>query len=264
MARNLYKPSCKSWYAMSERNSIQLLEHLAGAKPEFRLSELQAHLGQERPLEDLADDVRPHLSALGLSIRPAGDDYVICRRPAAATPLTISDAGRERQIAFFKDPAVPDFIQRLVEAYIERKTTKRWDDPVVLDRMRNAILVQKRKYWRGEQVRYQKAYSVLGYLAYQAPVYLVQFEHIFWEIIEQGLAKPHMRVLDLGTGPGVVPLAIIDLLGRVGTGSAEVFAIERSEEHFEAYNAIVPAAAAARGVLCGWNSRSVKISGRSW
>ncbi len=247
MARNLYKPSCKSWYAMSERNSIQLLEHLAGAKPEFRLSELQAHLGQERPLEDLADDVRPHLSALGLSIRPAGDDYVICRRPAAATSLTISDAGRERQIAFFKDPAVPDFIQRLVEAYIERKTTKRWDDPVVLDRMRNAILVQKRKYWRGEQVRYQKAYSVLGYLAYQAPVYLVQFEHIFWEIIEQGLAKPHMRVLDLGTGPGVVPLAIIDLLGRVGTGSAEVFAIERSEEHFEAYNAIVPAAAAARG-----------------
>jgi len=56
-----------------------------------------------------------------------------------------------------------------------------------------------------------------------------------------------MRILDLGTGPGVVPLAVIDLLGRLGNGSAEVYAVERSEEHLEAYNALVPAAAAARG-----------------
>ncbi|MGB4172611.1 MAG: hypothetical protein WBJ88_02475, partial [Candidatus Methanoculleus thermohydrogenotrophicum] len=79
---------------MSERNRMQLLKRLAGAKPEFRLSELLDDLGEGQSLESLADDVRPHLSALGLSIRPAGDDYVICRRPAAATPLTISDAGR--------------------------------------------------------------------------------------------------------------------------------------------------------------------------
>ncbi len=162
-------------------------------------------------------------------------------------PLTISDAGRERQLAFFQAPEVPDYIQRLVEDYIERKTTKAWDDPVVIDRMRNAILVQKRRYWKGHRVSYRKAYQVLGYLAYHAPVYLVQFEHILWQIIGQGLAKPHMRILDVGTGPGVVPLAIIDLLGRVGTGSADIHAVERSEEHLEAYSAIVPAAAAARG-----------------
>ena len=234
------------WYTMSERNRIQLLERLAGAKSEFRLSELQEDRGRGQPLESLADAVRPHLSDLGLTIRPAGDDYVISRRPAG-DPLTISDAGRERQLAFFQDPEVPGYIQHLVEGYIERKTTKPWDDPVVLDRMRNAILVQKRQYWKGHQVSYQKAYQVLGYLGYQAPVYLVQFEHIFWHLITRGLAKPHMRVLDVGTGPGVVPLAIIDLLGRVGAGSAEVYAIERSEEHFEAYNAIVPAAAKAKG-----------------
>ena len=62
------------------------------------------------------------------------------------TPRPTGDAGRERQLAFFRNPEVPDYIQRLVEGYIERKTTKAWDDPVVLDRMRNAILVQKSRY----------------------------------------------------------------------------------------------------------------------
>jgi len=169
------------------------------------------------------------------------------RESPAGSPLTISDAGRERQLVFFRSPEIPDYIQQLVETYIERKTSKAWDDPAVLDRMRNAILVQKSQYWKGQPVSYRKAYPVLGYLAYHAPVYLVQFEHILWQIIGQGLAKSHMRILDLGTGPGVVPLAIIDLLGRVGAGTAEIYAVERSEEHFEAYNALVPAAAAVQG-----------------
>jgi SAM-dependent methyltransferase len=162
-------------------------------------------------------------------------------------PFAVDDAGRERQLAFFAKPEVPDYIQRAVESYIEKKTGKAWDDPVVLDRMRNAILAQKSRYWKEKGVSYRKAYQVLGYLAYHAPVYLVQFEHILWQVITKGLAKPHMRILDLGTGPGVVPLAVIDLLGRIGSGSAEVYAVERSEEHLETYNALVPAAAAAQG-----------------
>lgn len=168
-------------------------------------------------------------------------------RGSVEGPLTVDDAGRERQLAFFEKPEVPDYIQQIVESYIEKKTAKSRDDPVVLDRMRNAILAQKSRYWKEKRVSYRKAYQVLGYLAYHAPVYLVQFEHILWQVINQGLAKPRMRILDLGTGPGVVPLAVIDLLGRIGSGSAEVYAVERSEEHLEAYNALVPAAAAARG-----------------
>ncbi len=168
-------------------------------------------------------------------------------RGSVEGPLAVDDTGRERQLAFFEKPEVPDYIQQLVESYIAKKTAKSWDDPVVLDRMANAILAQKSQYWKERQVSYRKAYPVLGYLAYHAPVYLVQFEHIFWQIVTQGLAKPHMRILDLGTGPGVVPLAVIDLLGRIGCGSAEVYAVERSEEHLEAYSALVPAAAAAHG-----------------
>ncbi len=231
---------------MTERDTVAALKRLAGAKPEFRLSELLEDPGKGQSLERLAGEIRPHLDGLGLTLRPAGDDYVISRRPADG-PFTVSDIGQLRQLAFFRDPGVPDYIQQLVESYIGRKTGKAPDDPVVLDRMANAILAQKSQYWKERQVSYRKAYPVLGYLAYHAPVYLVQFEHIFWQLIGQGLAKPHMRILDVGTGPGVVPLAVIDLLGRIGSGSAEIYAVERSEEHFEAYNALVPAAAEAQG-----------------
>ncbi len=231
---------------MSERDIVEALTSRAGAEGEFRLSELQKDLGTGLSLERLAGEIRPHLDGLGLTIRPAGDDYVIGRRPDGGS-LAVDDAGRERQLAFFRNPGVPGYIQERVESYIEKKTSKPWDDPAVLDRMRNAILAQKSQYWKERQVSYRKAYPVLGYLAYHAPVYLVQFEHILWQIISRGLAKPEMRILDLGTGPGVVPLAVIDLLGRIGTGAADIYAVERSEEHFEAYNALVPAAAAAQG-----------------
>ncbi len=231
---------------MTERDTVAALKRLAGAKPEFRLSELQEDPGERQSLERLAGEIRPHLDGLGLTLRSAGDDYVISRL-SADRPFTVSDIGRLRQLAFFRNPEIPDYIQQLVEAYVGRKTAKSWDDPAVLDRMRNAILVQKSQYWKERQVSYRKAYPVLGYLAYHAPVYLVQFEHIFWQLINQGLAKPHMRILDVGTGPGVVPLAVIDLLGRIGSGTAEIYAVERSEEHFEAYNALVPAAAEAQG-----------------
>ena len=161
--------------------------------------------------------------------------------------LRVDEAGRKRQIEFFEDPRLPGYMERLIESYIEKKTGKPPDDQVVLDRIANAILAQKSRYWKERQVSYRKAYHVLGYLVYHAPVYVVQFEHILWQIIEQGLSKQHMRILDLGTGPGVVPLAVIDLLNRIGSGTAEVHAVERSEENLEAYNAIVPAAAAAAG-----------------
>ncbi|MDI6866704.1 class I SAM-dependent methyltransferase [Methanoculleus sp.] len=161
--------------------------------------------------------------------------------------IRVDEAGRKRQIEFFEDPRLPGYMERLIESYIEKKTGKPPDDQVVLDRIANAILAQKSRYWKERQVSYRKAYHVLGYLVYHAPVYVVQFEHILWQIIEQGLSKQHMRILDLGTGPGVVPLAVIDLLNRIGSGTAEVHAVERSEENLEAYNAIVPAAAAAAG-----------------
>ncbi|KUG19468.1 MAG: small ribosomal subunit Rsm22 family protein [Methanomicrobiaceae archaeon] len=167
-----------------------------------------------------------------------------------APPLALSASERRRQKAFLFAPEIPGHIQELVEGYIEQKTGKPRDDPKVLDRLRNAVMVQKSRYWNRRErkaIPYRKGYQVLGYLAYHFPVYMIQFEHILLQLADDGLLKDRMRILDAGTGPGVVPLAVIDFLGRLDDGRAEIHAIERSEEHLEAYAALVPPAAAAAG-----------------
>ncbi|MDN7025747.1 hypothetical protein FGU65_12795 [Methanoculleus sp. FWC-SCC1] len=232
---------------MSEQDVIATLKHFAGRKPVFRLSEVKQSLADERPIPELAAAIEPLLPDLDLTLHARDGDYDLVRLPAPQ-PLRPVDDARQRQEVFLRSPAVPDTMQRLLEAYIEKKTGKPWDDPVVLDRLRNAIVAQKSRYWKEKSVSYKKGYHVLGYLAYHAPVYLVQFEHILWQLMEDGLLKDRMRVLDVGSGPGMVPLALIDLLGRIGGGEAHLFAVERSEENIEAYSALVPPAAEAAGV----------------
>jgi SAM-dependent methyltransferase len=139
---------------------------------------------------------------------------------------------------------VPASLQRLVESYIEKKTGKAWDDPVVLERIRTAIMTQKRTYWKEgaqREIRYRTGYSVFAYLSYQMPVFFAQFQHLLLFLAREGLLKEDVKVLDVGSGPGVVPLALIDFFRRRGWGSATVFALEPSEEHREAYQYLVPA-----------------------
>ena len=87
----------------------------------------------------------------------------------ASAALRVDDAGRKRQTAFLEKPRLPGGIERLVESYIEKKTGKPWNDPAVLDRIANAILAQKSRYWKERQVSYRKADHVLGYPVYHAP-----------------------------------------------------------------------------------------------
>lgn len=157
-----------------------------------------------------------------------------------------SEGGLTRERRFLDRPRVPANLERLIEAYIEKKTGKRWNDPVVLSRIRAAVIAQKRDYWReGEKrkISYHTGYQVLGYLAYQLPVFFVQFQHLLLELAREGLIRPALRVFDAGTGPGVVPLAVIDFLQRVEGNSATIFGLDASEEHCEAYRFLVPASA---------------------
>ena len=115
---------------------------------------------------------------------------------------------------------------------------KEWNDPVILERLRKAIVAQKDDYWKPEEkrsLRYTKAYNVLGYFAYHFPVYFMQTEHLLAMLARDGLLKKSMTVLDIGTGPGVVPLAIADFWSRLDGAKADVYSVERSEEHIEAF-----------------------------
>lgn len=140
--------------------------------------------------------------------------------------------------AFLSGCRIPPELERVIEDYVAKKTGKPYDDPVVLERLRRAIIAQKDDYWKAPQKRrlaYTKGYSVLGYLAYHFPVYFLQTEYLMRTLAGAGLVRREMTVLDVGSGPGVVPLAVADFCSRTGQVSADIHAIERSEEHNEAY-----------------------------
>ena len=144
--------------------------------------------------------------------------------------------------SFLAGDAVPTALQNLIEQFIVRKIDKDWNEPVILDRIRRAIVAQKDRYWNEKAKRpitYKGGYSVIAYLAYQFPVYYLQFANVFSELATAGLLKKEMVIVDAGSGPGVVPLAIIDLMKRLHGCHATIHAIEQSEEHREAYRYLV-------------------------
>ena len=158
---------------------------------------------------------------------------------ASSRPAFLFSPEEEKQLAdFFVKKTLPPALGQVIEEYITKKVGKEWDNPLILERLRKAIVAQKDDYWKPVQKRslqYTKAYSVLGYLAYHFPVYFMQTEHLLAMLARDGLLKKNMTILDIGTGPGVVPLAIADFWSRLEGAKADVYSIERSEEHIEAF-----------------------------
>ena len=131
--------------------------------------------------------------------------------------FSISPEAERRLAAFLAYPQIPSALEDLILEYITKKIQKPWNDPDVLNKIRNAIIFQKGRYWDerpGKGIPYGKAYQTFGYLAYQMPTYFVQTEHLLLDLAHQGLLKPKMKILDVGSGPGVIILAIIDFTGE--------------------------------------------------
>ncbi|HUU75554.1 MAG TPA: class I SAM-dependent methyltransferase [Methanoregulaceae archaeon] len=224
---------------MNERDVLSTIKYVSSMGEEFSLSSIVEYLEDTPGLDDLYSFLNPHLTDLNLIAQRMDDDYIIRKKPLYDI-LIPDQTDNEKIIEFFRHPSIPKDLQSQIIRYIEQKTQKPWDDPAVLERIRHAIILQKAQYWEKERdIEYQKGYSVIGYLAYQAPVYLIQFEHILHTLAMDGLMKTHMRILDAGTGPGVVPLAIVDFFSVLGGYSADIYAIERSEEFLQAYKEIV-------------------------
>lgn len=222
---------------MTRNNILTQLKKTAMAKPVFRLSEILLNSGNEITTDELFETIAPALPGLGLIAKKTGNDYTISKKIQNESPAT-NVVGTDQQQAFFETRRLPPELETAIEQYISRKTDKELTDPVMLDRLRKAIVFQKFDYWKPTHQRalqYTKAYSVLGYLAYHFPVYFIQAEHLLAMLARDGLLKEKMTILDAGTGPGVVPLAIADFWSRLETATATVYSIERSEEHIEAF-----------------------------
>ena len=136
---------------------------------------------------------------------------------------------------------LPSRLERLIEQYIENKTGKSLDTPITLERIRQSVLAQKAGYWnKNPQGKYGKGYDVFAYLAYQAPGYIIQFRHILKILGSHKMLPKDVSILDLGTGPGVVPLALIWHLKEKNAGSITINVIEQSEEFIEAFKYLIP------------------------
>ena len=212
-------------------------ESYAGLHQQFSLSEFRDSWCSGEELGTLLVTLLPTLSRLSLGWRGTGRDYWIFRIPSKK-PLFISPSvitGMTGQIGRGQELGR---LQELIEQYIKHKTGKPWDDPQVLQRIRNGILQQKGQYWSesaSRRIGYRKGYAVLAYLAYHAPVYFTQFQYAFLMLIKDGLIPDQARILDIGSGPGIVPLAISAISRQIFGFSAELFALERSEEFHECY-----------------------------
>jgi len=231
---------------MVERSLIQTVKYLAAAKPAFFLSEIISYIDEPLTVNELFARISPALSDMGLAAKKIHGDYEIKKIPPVQ-PYLLNREELERQQAFFKERLLPAPLAHAIEEYITRKVGKDWNDPVIIERLRRAIVAQKDDYWKPSHKRslqYIKGYSVLGYLAYHFPVYFFQTEHLLARLARDGLLKKNITILDVGTGPGVVPLAIADFYSRLDGAQAAVWSLERSEEHIEAFtflrNAVVP------------------------
>jgi hypothetical protein len=161
-------------------------------------------------------------------------------RTTASPPSAylLSPYEEKRLAGFLAAGVIPPVLGQAIEEYIAKKTGKDMDDPVVLDRLRRAIVAQKDDYWKPaaqRRLQYTKGYHVLGYLAYHFPVYFIQTEYLLAMLARDGLLKKKMAILDIGTGPGVVPFAVADFWSRLQRAAADVFSVEHSEEHIEAF-----------------------------
>ncbi len=149
----------------------------------------------------------------------------------------------KRLSAFLKIRSIPTLEKQTIQ-YIERVTGKSWKDETVLEKIRNAVIAQKEAYWKEEGVQksvsYKGAYSVLGYMAYQMPGYVLEFSEFFAGLVTSGLIRKHVQVLDIGSGPGTVSIGIARVLSCLDNMTAEITSLEQYETHIEAYQAIVP------------------------
>ncbi|MFA6362959.1 small ribosomal subunit Rsm22 family protein [Methanoregula sp.] len=223
---------------MSEKQFLSTVKYVASTKPAFLLSEIAVYLDESETVDQMYTALLPHLANLGLTAKKIDKDYEVSR--LLPSPAYCLNAVEEQRLGEYLDlQGLPPTYEEAIGQYITRKTGKDWSDPVIIERLRRAIVAQKDDYWKPTNKRslqYSKGYSVLGYLAYHFPVYFMQSRYLLAQLARDGLLKREMTILDLGTGPGVIPLAIADFWTCLDTARATVFPVERSKEHIEAFS----------------------------
>ncbi len=189
---------------MNEKKVLSTVQYVAGTKPVFFLSEIATYIDEPVTVSRMYGIIRPELARLGLTAKKIAGDIEISRL-VLQKPYLLSRDEQSRTEAFFAARAIPAALDQAIGRYLAKKVGKDWTDPVILERLRRAIVAQKDDYWKPSHKRslqYTKGYSVLGYLAYHFPVYFMQTEYLLAMLSRDGLLKDPMTILDAGTGRG--------------------------------------------------------------
>ncbi len=218
---------------------VSLAKYLAASRAEFALSEMNHYLSKKYDERDLYTLLKPHFYDLDIL---CGTDYK-CHR-LVKRPLPVDDAIIRELEDSFKNPGLPQDIERLVESYIERSCGKNWHMGETAELIRKNIVKQKEEYWKGRS-RYPKIRTI-SYLLYHFPVYFCQFQYLLLDLFRNGLLTTKMSILDAGSGPGTITLSTIDFLRRLldiyskrnmdVKLNIRIDSIEKSRENIYCYN----------------------------
>jgi len=176
---------------MDEKQLVSTVKYVASARPAFLLSEIAAYLEEPATIDQMYAALLPRLDDLGLEMTKYGEDYQV-RRSVPAPAYSLNASEEERVSNYLGDRSLPPAIDEAISGYIAKKTGKALSDPVVLERLRQAIVAQKDDYWKPtgkRNLQYTKGYAVLGYLAYHFPVYFMQTRYLLAQLARDGLLK---------------------------------------------------------------------------
>ncbi len=232
---------------MTGTGVIQELREYTASREDFLLSGFAGRFHPGVGLPALLVSLLPALSLLRLGWENEGrSDFRIFSIPEPVPFLLPEGPVREME-SYLAGGIFDENLQERIECYIGQITGKEWDDPIVLQRIRSAIMQQKGQYWSEggtPKIGYRKGYAVLAYLAYHSPVYITQSSHLLLMLARDRLLPARARILDAGTGPGVLPLAVSWFARMMPGFSAEIFSLERSGAFIDAYRFLVPRYAA--------------------
>ena len=170
------------------------------------------YLRQVRPIDpgEIHEYVegQPHPAAVRQVLRESAPELGLLERgdgrfePVPDEPL---------DIAFDGVDALPERVERAVEALLVERVGPGWPDGESGARLRRTIRDFKQRYLLGAPVTYDEE-TALGYVLYHLPAYFAAVQYVLADLAAADLLGRHLRVLDVGAGVGGPALGLADLL----------------------------------------------------
>ena len=148
-------------------------------------------------------------------------------------------------LAYFKnDRILPNYIEKLVLKLIVEQV---YSKEIIFDSLEEYLAYLPNEFIQktiadinsmfSKHAKVAYAHSHLSYLLYYLPANVFKVWKPLLDLLLRSTLKPSMRILDIGTGPGSVPIGIIQFYSSLATSFPEIpfsltFVLIEGEQHF--------------------------------